>query len=155
MENNKYDKILLRLLVNFMKIHDINKLMGNKVHEINNLYRLDILNPFNDLKLKEWKLALLRFTNFDVKYELIKFLTEYDIFDEFMQNMINFKKFNAINELINNDKTSISLLIDAAFIWSETKKGHYFWSDINQIWVKKVNEKYDQIKSRWNDELSN
>ena len=47
MENNKYDKILLRLLVNFMKIHDINKLMGNKVHEINNLYRLDILNPFN------------------------------------------------------------------------------------------------------------
>lgn len=155
MENNKYDKILLRLLVNFMKIHDINKLMGNKVHEINNLYRLDILNPFNDLKLKEWKLALLRFTNFDVKYELIKFLTEYDIFDEFMQNMINFKKFNAINELINNDKTSISLLIDAAFIWSETKKGHYFWSDINHLWVKKVNEKYDQIKSRWNDELSN
>lgn len=155
MENNKYDKILLRLLVNFMKIHDINKLMGNKVHEINNLYRLDILNPFNDLKLKEWKLALLRFTNFDVKYELIKFLTEYDIFDEFMQNMINFKKFNAINELINNDKTPISLLIDAAFIWSETKKGHYFWSDINHIWVKKVNEKYDQIKSRWNDELSN
>lgn len=155
MENNKYDKILLRLLVNFMKIHDINKLMGNKVHEINNLYRLDILNPFNDLKLKEWKLALLRFTNFDVKYELIKFLTEYDIFDEFMQNMINFKKFNTINELINNDKTSISSLIDAAFIWSETKNGHYFWSDINHIWVKKVNEKYDQIKSRWNDELSN
>ena len=155
MENNKYDKILLRLLVNFMKIHDINKLMGNKVHEINNLYRLDILNPFNDLKLKEWKLALLRFTNFDVKYELIKFLTEYDIFDEFMQNMINFKKFNAINELINNDKTSISLLIDAAFIWSETKKGHYFWSDINHLWVKKVKKKYDQIKSRWNDELSN
>ena len=155
MENNKYDKILLRLLVNFMKIHDINKLMGNKVHEINNLYRLDILNPFNGLKLKEWNLALLRFANFDVKYELIKFLTEYGIFDEFMQNMINFKKFNAINELINNDKTSISLLIDAAFIWSETKKGHYFWSDINHIWVKKVNEKYDQIKSRWNDELSN
>ena len=155
MENNKYDKILLRLLVNFMKIHDINKLMGNKVHEINNLYRLDILNPFNGLKLKEWNLALLRFAKFDVKYELIKFLTEYDIFDEFMQNMINFKKFNAINELINNDKTSISLLIDAAFIWSETKKGHYFWSDINHLWVKKVNEKYDQIKSRWNDELSN
>ena len=155
MENNKYDKILLRLLVNFMKIHDINKLMGNKVHEINNLYRLDILNPFNGLKLKEWNLALLRFAKFDVKYELIKFLTEYDIFDEFMQNMINFKKFNAINELINNDKTSISLLIDAAFIWSETKKGHYFWADISHIWVKKVNEKYDQIKSRWNDELSN
>lgn len=153
MEKNKYDKILLKLLINFMKVHGINK-KQIIYKKINNLYNINIIKPFNDVKkLKEWHMTLFRFTNFNIKSELITLLTKYSLYEEFIQNMIKFNKFNTIDELINNDKTYIALLIDAAFIWNQTEEGYYLWHDVDELWRKKVNEKYDQIKLRWDDEL--
>lgn len=70
----------------------------------------------------------------EFKVKTIKFLVDNNIYEEFLDELKAFNSNSSIPKLIRylqTNKRKISSLINVAFLWVETKRGHGYWSQID------------------------
>ena len=84
-----------------------------------------------DLRSEE---PILNREELEFKVKTIKFLTENNIYEEFLEELIAFNRNSSIAKLIRYlqvNKRDINNLINVAFLWTETKRGQAYWAKIN------------------------
>ena len=70
----------------------------------------------------------------EIKVKTIKFLSDNNIYEEFLEELMAFNRNSSISKLIKylrDNKRDMNSLINVAFLWTETKRGQAYWAKIN------------------------
>jgi ATP-dependent exoDNAse (exonuclease V) beta subunit len=69
------------------------------------------------------------------KPNIVQFLKDNGVYEKFWYNLLNHKRGERLHKYFLSDFSN-SNAISAAFIWSETPEGQYFWEKIYDKWCE-------------------